>query len=54
MDLIATIDDGFSEFYTIETTKNKDVGTEVNANGQGKVLKLLKLKWIYHIQERKY
>lgn len=23
MDLIATIDDGFSEFYTIETTKKQ-------------------------------
>ena len=44
MDLIATIDDGFSEFYTIETTKNKGIGTEVNANGQGKVLKLFKAK----------
>lgn len=44
MDLITTIDDGFSEFYTIETTKNKGIGTEVNANGQGKVLKLFKAK----------
>lgn len=44
MDLIATIDDRFSEFYTIETTKNKGIGTEVNANGQGKVLKLFKAK----------
>ncbi|WP_317989166.1 hypothetical protein [Faecalibacillus intestinalis] len=44
MDLIAPIDDGFSEFYTIETTKNKGIGTEVNANGQGKVLKLFKAK----------
>lgn len=41
MNLIAIIDDGFSEFYTIETTK-KGIGTEVNANGQGKVLKLFK------------
>lgn len=52
MDLIATIDEGFSEFYTIETTENKESNTNMSANGQVKPLKIFKAKMdIAHSRE---